>query len=145
VVDAEISCRYRTARAVPLPVLHQLSSWLKTSDSFPTHFLSQHCPLLHAAKEAQQTGSQALLRRLLTEGGLFQSFANECDDSFPPAPDTPAHHRPAALLNARRDLLLAALGDNPLQHLRQCMKAIQAATSSRPVHGRNSRRARPAS
>jgi hypothetical protein len=29
-------------------VLHQL----KTSDSFPTHFLSQHCPLLRAAKEA---------------------------------------------------------------------------------------------
>jgi len=113
-------------------VLPNLSSLLKTADSFPRLFLSQHCPLLFAAREAQQNGLQSKLVAMLT-GSEFQTFIDDIGNSFPAFPGAPPHLQPAGLLNARRDLVLAALGIEPLQHLQQCVTAVQAATSSQPV------------
>lgn len=110
--------------------LSLLTESLKRAASYPAQFLSQACPLLAAARVACSTGRQEELREILN-GTPWSDFVDDCDFHHRWCKE-PGVHKPSTLLNARRHLVLAALGDDVEGNFRSAIELTQLATNAQP-------------
>ncbi|TWW08911.1 hypothetical protein E3A20_19580, partial [Planctomyces bekefii] len=108
---------------------------MKDSRAFKRVFLSQQCPLHMAARRAYETSKQPDLIEVLT-GDDWKHFKSICDDSFR-GRDNFDGTCPSVLLQARADLVLAALGHETASEaatafqLRSAVDASEGAMSHR--------------
>ncbi|MGV2337605.1 MAG UNVERIFIED_CONTAM: hypothetical protein LVR18_27175 [Planctomycetaceae bacterium] len=108
---------------------------MEDSRAFKRVFLSQQCPLHMAARRAYEARKQADLIEVLT-GEDWKHFQSICDDSFR-GKDNSDGTRPSVLLQARADLVLAALGHETASEaatasqLRSAVDASEGAMSHR--------------
>ena len=98
---------------------------LKGYGAFENAFLSQNCPLHMAALQTRTSGKQQELTAVLT-GEDWEDFKAVCDESLR-TKDQLACHRPSVLLQARCDLVLAALGHETSTRLQAAVAAWQKA------------------
>ena len=111
-----------SASPAPIP------AWMKHPKAFLDAYLSQTCPLLQAAREALRSEQHEQLTGSLT-GLDWDAFLKECDDWYrSDVPSSLPRDRPSTLLQARRSLVLAALGNDTTSHLQTAVAKYSEAT-----------------